>query len=102
MRTGQLTLCAVSVAQVRCVALSENGQCLVTGGFDKLVVLQQIDAGSQLNRFSLPPTPGLAAVGTVRSVHVSPDSTTLVLGSETKGAGAVTMCAIGHTHARTM
>lgn len=38
--------------RVRCVAISDDGECLVVGGFDKRVAMQHLERGSELYHFS--------------------------------------------------
>lgn len=66
--------------RVRCVALSNNGKCLVSGGFDRKVRFHAMEMGTQLLSLS-----AADANGVVRSVHYSPDSRLLAIGLRSGG-----------------
>ena len=74
-------------SRVRCVALSNDGDVLVVGGFDKKVLLLDVHSGARLTS-----CPG--ADDTVRSVHLSADSRLMALGCEKRGKGCALLYAL--------
>jgi len=69
--------------RVRCVALSNDGTIVVAGGFDKKVTLNLVEGGAHLFNYSS----DLSA--TVRSVHLSRDSSLMAVGLDGNGKGYV-------------
>ena len=77
------TLCKMPrAARVRCVALTSTGGIVVVGGFDRKATLHNVVAGTELTHYA-------CAEDIVRSVHLSADSSRLVIGSEKRGKGCV-------------
>jgi len=68
--------------RVRCVAISNDGDVVVTGGFDQIVELHHLRSGAQFSHF-----PTLCDV--VRSSHLSAVSNRLALGCEVSGGGKI-------------
>lgn len=81
--TGAMLVKAQQDGRVRCVALSNDGACLVVGGFDRKLRLHAVEDGTQLVAFS-----AVDRTAMVRSVHLSPDSTLLAMGIEAQGRGS--------------
>ena len=87
MSSGTTILKLARDSRVRCVALSNDGDILVVGGFDKKVLLLDVHSGARLTS-----CPG--ADDTVRSVHLSADSRLLALGCEKRGKGCALLYAL--------
>ena len=81
--TGGMVVKINQDGRVRCVALSKNGACLIVGGFDRKVRLHAIEIGTELRTFHAD-----SRAATVRSVHLSTDSTLMAMGTEASGKGA--------------
>ena len=69
-------------SRVRCVAISRRGDAIVSGGFDRCVCLHNVSRGARLQHFR-------GGEGIVRSVHLSEDSSLLVIGGENHRGGLV-------------
>jgi len=69
--------------RMRCVALSRDGSIVVAGGFDKKVTLNLVEEGAHFSHYSA------ELEATVRSVHLTPDSSRLAVGGEKGGKGFV-------------
>lgn len=69
--------------RVRCIALSGDGECLLIGGFDKMVHMQMIERGTELYHFSYDKK------SDVKSIHLSSDAMQLAMGVDASGKGAV-------------
>ena len=80
---SQLVLCTRMRSASRPLGPPQDGACLLVGGFDKQVLLQQIDRGSNLYDFSR------ESKSVVKGVHLSKDSSMLAMGVEMSGKGAV-------------
>ena len=83
METGGMLVKMERDDRVRCIDISDDGEVLLIGGFDKAVMLQQIDRGASLYDF------GIDATSSCKSVHLSADSTMLVVGLDSAGQGNV-------------
>lgn len=85
VETGGMLVKEERDVRVRCVALSSDGSCLVTGGFDKKVHMQMIERGTQLYYFSYDNK------ASVKSIDLSSDATQLAIGCDSAGKGCVVL-----------
>ena len=83
LETGGMLVKMEREDRVRCVALSTDGECLVIGGFDKMVRMQMIERGTELYHFSYDKK------STVKTVCLSADALQLAMGCESAGKGSV-------------